>query len=78
MVTCQMQDKPAYIQWLEDPENFTNLGVGQGRHNGLVTLGTSYYYRYNGEWKDYTDEQTQSEVMGMESETSGTKIRKRI
>ena len=51
-----------YIKWLENPENFTKLGVGQGRHNGLLTLGTSYYYRYNGEWKDYTDEQRRAKL----------------
>ena len=51
-----------YIKWLENPENFTKLGVGQGRHNGPLTLGTSYYYRYNGEWKDYTDEQRRAKL----------------
>jgi Bifunctional DNA primase/polymerase, N-terminal len=56
------EDKQRYIRWLENPENFTKLGVGQGRHNGLVILGTSYYYRYNGEWKDYTDEQRKSKL----------------
>src|SRR5918996_834635 len=56
------ENKQAYIQWLEDPENYTKLGVGQGRHNGLVTLGISYYYRYNGEWKDYTDEQRREKL----------------
>jgi hypothetical protein len=56
------ENKLRYIQWLEDPENFTRLGVGQGRHNGLVTLGTSYYYRYNDEWKDYTDEQRKAKL----------------
>jgi Bifunctional DNA primase/polymerase, N-terminal len=56
------ENKQMYIQWLEDPQNFTKLGVGQGRHNGLVTLGTSYYYRYNGEWKDFTDEQRRAKL----------------
>jgi hypothetical protein len=56
------EDKQGYIQWLENPENYTKLGEGQGRHNGLVTLGTSYYYRYNGEWKDYTDEQRKAKL----------------
>lgn len=51
------EDKQAYIKWLEDPENYAKLGIGQGRHNGLVILGTSYYYRYSGEWKYHTDEQ---------------------
>jgi Bifunctional DNA primase/polymerase, N-terminal len=56
------EDKQVYIKWLEDPENYTKLGVGQGRHNGLLTLGISYYYRYNGEWKDYTDEQRREKL----------------
>jgi hypothetical protein len=55
-------DKQKYILWLENPENYTKLGIGQGRHSGLVTLGTSYYYRYNGEWKDYTDEQRKAKL----------------
>jgi hypothetical protein len=57
-------DKQAYIKLLEDPEYYTKLGVGQGRHNGLVILGTSYYYRYNGKWKDYTDEQRRAKLWG--------------
>jgi hypothetical protein len=56
------ENKQTYIQWLENPENYTKLGIGQGRHNGLVTLGTSYYYRYSGEWKDYTDEQRKAKL----------------
>jgi hypothetical protein len=56
------ENKHAFIKWLEDPENYTKLGAGQGRHNGLVTLGTSYYYRYSGEWKDYTDEQRRTKL----------------
>jgi hypothetical protein len=56
------ENKQTYIKWLEDPENYTKLGVGQGRHNGLLTLGTSYYYRYNGGWKDYTDEQRREKL----------------
>ena len=55
-------DRQAYIRLLEDPEYYTKLGVGQGRHNGLVTLGTWSYYRYNGEWKDYTDEQRKEKI----------------
>ena len=55
-------DRQAYIRLLEDPEYYTKLGVGQGRHSGLVTLGTSYYYRYNGEWKNYTDEQRKEKL----------------
>jgi hypothetical protein len=56
------EDKQEYIRLLEDPEYYTKLGVGQGRHNGLVILGTSYYYRYNGDWKDYTDEQRKAKL----------------
>jgi bifunctional DNA primase/polymerase-like protein len=56
------ENKQAYIRWLEDPENYTKLGVGQGRHNGLVTLGTSYYNRYTGDWKDYTDERRREKL----------------
>lgn len=56
------EDKQEYIRLLEDPEYYTKLGIGQGRHNGLVILGTSYYYRYNGEWKDYTDEQRKAKL----------------
>ena len=56
------ENKQTYIKWLENPENYTKLGVGEGRHNGLLTLGTSYYYRYNGEWKDYTDEQRKAKL----------------
>ncbi|MFL6425271.1 MAG: hypothetical protein ACJ71R_17005, partial [Nitrososphaeraceae archaeon] len=28
-----------------------------GRHDGIKTLGCSYYYRYNNGWKDLTDDQ---------------------
>lgn len=56
------EDQQAYIKWLEDPANYTKLGAGQGRHNGLVTLGTSYYYRWNGEWKNYTDDERKAKL----------------
>ena len=56
------EDQQAYIKWLEDPANYTKLGAGQGRHNGLVTLGTSYYYRYNGGWKNYTDDDRKAKL----------------
>jgi Bifunctional DNA primase/polymerase, N-terminal len=49
------ENKQIYIKWLQDPENYTKLREGQGRHNGLIALGISYYYRYNGEWKNLTD-----------------------
>ena len=55
-------DQQAYIKWLEDPANYTKLGEGQGRHNGLVMLGTSYYYRYNGDWKNYTDDERRAKL----------------
>jgi len=56
------EDQQAYIRWLEDPANYSKLGKGQGRHNGLVTLGTSYYYRYNGDWKNYTDDERKAKL----------------
>jgi hypothetical protein len=57
-------NKQEYIRLLEDPEYYTKLGVGQGRHNGLVILGISYLYRYNGDWKNYTDEQRKTKLWG--------------
>lgn len=56
------ENKRVYIKWLEDPENYTKLEIGQGRHNGLVTLGTSYYYRYKGDWKNYTDDERKAKL----------------
>lgn len=56
------EDQQAYIRWLEDPANYSKLGEGQGRHNGLVTLGTSYYYRYNGDWINYTDDERKAKL----------------
>ena len=49
--------KSAFLAWLENPENWKSLGVDQGRHNALVILGTSYYYRYSNEWHNLTDDQ---------------------
>jgi len=56
------KDQQDYIKWLEDPANYSKLGEGQGRHNGLVTLGASYYYRYNGDWKNYTDDERKAKL----------------
>jgi len=56
------EDKQAYIRWLEDPANYSKLGEGDGRHNGLVTLGTSYYYRYNEDWKNYSDDERKAKL----------------
>ena len=55
-------NKQAYTKWLEDPANYSKLGVGQGRHNGLVHLGTAYFYRYHGEWRGLTDEQRRAKL----------------
>jgi hypothetical protein len=53
-------NKQDYIRWLEDPN--TKLVEGEGRHPALVILGTSYFYRYTGEWKDMTDDQRRQEL----------------
>jgi hypothetical protein len=71
-------DKQTYIRLLEDPEYYTKLGVGQGRHNGLVILGTSYFYRYNGEWKDYTDEQRKAKLLEWNSKLAVPKPEKEV
>ena len=55
-------NKQAYTKWLEDPANYSKLGVGQGRHNGLVHLGTAYFYRYHGEWRGLADEQRRAKL----------------
>ena len=51
------ENKIEYTKWLEDPANYSKLGVGQGRHNALVHLGTAYFYRWKAEWADLTDGQ---------------------
>jgi hypothetical protein len=55
-------NKQAYTKWLEDPANYSNLGIGQGRHNGLVHLGTAYFYRYQGEWRGLSDDQRRAKL----------------
>ncbi len=52
--------KARYIRWLEEPGRM--LGEGEGRHPGLVVLGTSYYYRYSGEWRGMTDEERRAKL----------------
>jgi hypothetical protein len=48
------ENKQRYIAWLKDP----NTIAGEGsRHPAVKILGCSYYYRYNNEWKDLTDDQ---------------------
>jgi len=72
------EDQQAYIKWLEDPANYTKLGAGQGRHNGLVTLGTSYYYRYNGNWKNYTDDERKTKLLEWNSKLAVPKSEKEV
>jgi hypothetical protein len=48
-----------YIKHLEN----SSFGVGAGRHNGLVALGCSYYYRSNGEWLDYSDNDRKAKLL---------------
>lgn len=55
-------NKQEYTKWLEDPANYSKLGVGQGRHNGLVHLGTAYFYRYQDEWRGLTDNQRRAKL----------------
>jgi hypothetical protein len=52
--------KQLYIKWLEDPN--TKLYEGGGRHPALVTLGTSYLYRYANGWKDLTDDERKAKL----------------
>jgi phage/plasmid-associated DNA primase len=58
-------NKSEYIKWLENPDNWKSLGVGQGRHNALVILGTSYYYRYSNGWHDLTDDDRKQKLWEM-------------
>lgn len=70
------QDKSAHISWLEDPANYTKLGVGQGRHNALVTLGTSYFYRFKDGWSKYTDDQRREKLLEYNSKFAVPKSEK--
>jgi hypothetical protein len=72
------EDQQAHIKWLEDPVNYTKLGAGQGRHNGLVTLGTSYYYRWNGDWKNYTDDERKAKLLEWNSKLAVPKSEKEV
>ena len=56
------ENKIEYTKWLEDPANYSKLGVGQGRHNALVHLGTAYFYRWKAEWADLTDGQRKAKL----------------
>ena len=56
------KNKQAYTKWLEDPANYSKLGVDQGRHNGLVHLGTVYFHRYHGEWRGLSDDQRRAKL----------------
>jgi hypothetical protein len=54
------ENRLKYIKWLEDSN--TKLGEGEGRHPTLAVLGTSYYYRYSGEWRGMTDDQRRTKL----------------
>jgi hypothetical protein len=56
------ENKNEYMKWLEEPANYSKLGVGQGRHNALVHLGTAYFYRWKDEWADLTDKQRKAKL----------------
>jgi hypothetical protein len=60
-------NKSEYIKWLENLDNWKSIGVGQGRHNALVILGTSYYYRYSNGWHDLTDDDRREKLWEMNS-----------
>lgn len=46
--------KKQYIEYLERPDTILREGE---RHNGLKTLGVSWFHRYTGEWAVLTAEQ---------------------
>jgi hypothetical protein len=52
-VSDEKGNREEYIRWLEN----ARLGEGEGRHNGLVILGTSFYYRNANNWLNFTDDQ---------------------
>ena len=54
------ENRREYIRWLEEE---ARLGEGEGRHNGLVILGTSYYYRYADDWLNITDDQRRAKLL---------------
>ena len=56
------ENKNEYTKWLEDPANYSKLGIGQGRHNALVHLGTAYFYRWKGEWTNLRDSQRKAKL----------------
>ena len=58
-------NKSEYIAWLEDHNNWKSIGVGEGRHNALVILGCSYYYKYANGWRDMTDDQRKQKLWEM-------------
>jgi hypothetical protein len=58
-------NKSEYIAWLEDQNNWKSIGVGEGRHNALVILGCSYYYKYASGWRDMTDDQRKQKLWEM-------------
>jgi len=66
------------VKWLEDINNWKSIGVGEGRHNALVTLGTSYFYRYSGEWKELTDDQRYEKLLERNSQFTVPKEEKEV
>jgi hypothetical protein len=48
-------DKRKYIEFLHLPT--TILGVGQGRHDATKVIINNYYWKYNGEWLELSDEE---------------------
>ena len=57
-VSDEKGNREEYIRWLEN----ARLGEGEGRHNGLVILGTSFYYRYANGWLHFTDDQRKAKL----------------
>jgi P4 family phage/plasmid primase-like protien len=49
------EDKAEYDSWLDDPN--TILGEGAGRHDATKFKVCSYYWKYEGEWLNLSDEE---------------------
>jgi hypothetical protein len=48
-------DRQQYDEWLDKPD--TILGINQGRHDATKFKIISYYWKYSGEWLNYSDDQ---------------------
>ena len=48
-------DKQRYTEWLDKPD--TILGINQGRHDATKFKIIHYYWKYSGEWLNYSDDQ---------------------